>query len=212
MSAATDATLAVDPLTTGPTGAQLLVTTSPPSCRRSCFPASCLQELANPLVPALGLRLHQTTLLVVGCVFQATACLHPLSCLRAPCPAEPATSQPLQEHEAAEQPTDQPAPSTGKRERKSAQKEAPKKIYFCAKANCQHSFEHGVGRRPCYVQNGSFSKGAHKRSCGGGYRWLEVRAAAVSDDRAGACVACGCAETIRLTSSRPSFLNHSESC
>lgn len=66
------------------------------------------------------------------------------------------------------------APSTGKRERKSSHKEAPKKIYFCAKPDCSHAFEGGIGRRPCYVQNGSFSKGQHKKACGGGYRWLEV--------------------------------------
>lgn len=67
------------------------------------------------------------------------------------------------------------APSTGKRERKSSHKEAPKKIYFCAKQDCSHAFDAGEGRRPCYVQNGSFSKGQHKKACGGGYRWLEVR-------------------------------------
>ena len=89
--------------------------------------------------------------------------------------ADPQVAQPeLQPQELPQHQEQVPEAPQGKKRKSGATKEAPKKIYFCAKPGCGHSFEPNIGRRPCYVQNGSFSKGAHKRSCGGGYRWLEV--------------------------------------
>ena len=153
--------------------------TSPPSCRPPNFllaVTALLLPTANAALTANALRC--TLLLQAQRPSKLLLSTHKLRLLRADPTGVPHLQDP-QQH--AEHGTPLPgeeavqAASTGKRERKSGHKEAPKKIYFCAKPDCSHAFEGSIGRRPCYVQNGSFSKGQHKKACGGGYRWLEVR-------------------------------------
>jgi hypothetical protein len=153
--------------------------TSPPSCRPPNFllaVTALLLPSANAVSTANALRC--TSLLQAHQLGNLPLLTHQLRLLHADPTGVPHLQDP-QQH--AEHGTPLPgeeavqAASTGKRERKSGHKEAPKKIYFCAKPDCSHAFEGSIGRRPCYVQNGSFSKGQHKKACGGGYRWLEVR-------------------------------------
>ena len=153
--------------------------TSPPSCRPPNFLLAVTALLLPTANAALTANAFRCTLLLQAQQLSNLPLLtHQLHLLHADPTGVPHLQDP-QQH--AEHGTPLPgeeavqAASTGKRERKSGHKEAPKKIYFCAKPDCSHAFEGSIGRRPCYVQNGSFSKGQHKKACGGGYRWLEVR-------------------------------------